>query len=196
MCCGGRLSRTGTSQGLLCCVCFSFFFISCLGSCPGTSACGGFGLCASLWEMAARINNAHFKRTCPPRRILSYCYSVRTKKRHGAASAWWFLALWSRHPCTADQGTARGVFVATRASGAERRKARPVGAVMQFCGRSCTLPSYMCFTAVYCTCTRGPVRNRNRTRVPALSLRTRWIRTRGSSAFLENPLDPNPRFHG
>ena len=40
----------------------------------------------------------------------------------------------------------------------------------------------------------GSGRNRNRTRVPALSSRTRWTRTRGSSAFLENPLDPNPRF--
>jgi hypothetical protein len=40
----------------------------------------------------------------------------------------------------------------------------------------------------------GSDRNRNRTQVPALSSRTRWIRTRGSSAFLENPLDPNPRF--
>ena len=40
----------------------------------------------------------------------------------------------------------------------------------------------------------GSGRNRNRTQVPALSSRTRWIRTRGSSAFLENPLDPNPWF--
>ena len=39
------------------------------------------------------------------------------------------------------------------------------------------------------------MRNRNLTRVQALSLRTRWTRTRVSSAFLENPLDPNPRFH-
>ena len=49
-------------------------------------------------------------------------------------------------------------------------------------------------------CPRCPVkqtgsgRNRNRTAVPVFSSRTRWTRTRGSSAFLENPLDPNPRF--
>ena len=40
----------------------------------------------------------------------------------------------------------------------------------------------------------GSGRNRNRTAVPVFSSRTRWTRTRGSSAFLENPLDPNPRF--
>ena len=40
----------------------------------------------------------------------------------------------------------------------------------------------------------GSGRNRNRTAVPVFFSRTRWTRTRGSSAFLENPLDPNPRF--
>ena len=97
------------------------------------------------------------------------------------------------HPCTTDQGTAGACL--SRTERAELKRAPCFCALWAFLYLS-TLPSYMCFTAVYCTCTRGPVRNRNRTRVPALSLRTRWIRTRGSSAFLENPLDPNPRFHG
>ena len=40
----------------------------------------------------------------------------------------------------------------------------------------------------------GSGRNRNRTAVPVFSSRTRRTRTRGSSVFLEDPKDPNPRF--
>ena len=132
-------------------------------------ACGGFGLCASLCETTSQINSAYFKRMPPPLRVLSYCYSqfVITQKLHdGAAGAW----LW--HPRTADQGTAR-VFSSrtTERTEQSREKVRPVRAVMQravFCGRSCTLSSCVCFSAVYCTRTRGPVRNRTEPEVPLL----------------------------
>ena len=103
------------------------------------------------------------------------------------------------HPCTADQGTA-GAFL-SRTERAELKRAPRFCVLWAFLYLS-TLPSYMCFTAVYCTCTRGPVRNRNRTRVlarslnfvgfeptvPVLSSRTCWIRTRGSTVRGGNPL--------
>ena len=99
-------------------------------------------------------------------------------------------------------GHRQGVFVANhRANGAEQRKSAPrsrcdakglcfVGVPLRY------LNVCACFTAVYCTRTRGPVRNRTEPEVPlncegpvrpepAGSFDcegTRWIRTRGSVA--------------
>ena len=182
---------------LLCVLISSSFLAWALALARTLGACGGFGLCASLCETTSQINSAYFKRMPPPLRVLSYCYSqyVITQKLHdGAAGAW------LRHPRTADQGTARAFSSrTTEQTEQSREKVRLVRAVMQravFCGRSCTLPSCVCFTAVYCTRTRGPVRNRTEPEVPLICggpVRpkhagsfdcegTRWSRTRDSVA--------------
>ena len=120
---------------------------------------------------------------------------------------WWRVAVASvyRRP-----GHRQGVFVANRrASGVEQRKKKCAPFALRckrlvFCWRSCTLSSYMCFTTVYCTRSRGPVRNRTEPEVPLTCggpVRfelagpfdcegTRWIRTCGSRSWGRSPFDP------